>query len=98
MQKNLDSIVRVGADLAKSVVQVHGIDGEGQVIVAKRVRAADFIEWCRRLSPGCSVGMEACAGAHQLARELAGMGLVPLEIQFRREVLSLRRRAMTRPR
>ncbi len=36
--KNLSSITIVGLDIAKNVFQVHGVDAEGALVVAKAVR------------------------------------------------------------
>jgi transposase len=72
-----ESIVRVGADLAKSVAHVHAVSAEGDVIVTKQLRRNALVEWCERLPKGCVVAFEACCGAHDLARKLDAAGLVP---------------------
>ncbi|MEL6220448.1 MAG: IS110 family transposase [Pseudomonadota bacterium] len=69
----MDHITTVGIDLAKSVFQVHGVDAEGLVVVRRQLRRSQMLSFFERLSP-CLVGMEACAGAHHWARELAGLG------------------------
>jgi transposase len=66
---------RVGADLAKSVIQVDGVDATGRRVVAKALRREQFVPWCRQLPPGCIVAMEACSGAHHWARKLRALGL-----------------------
>ena len=63
------TIVRIGLDLAKQVLQVHGIDGRGVVRVRKALPRAKVMEFFAQLPP-CTVGMEACAGAHYWGREL----------------------------
>lgn len=73
--RRIDNIARVGADLAKSVVQVHAVDASGEVVVARKYGRAEFIEWCERLPSGCTVAFEACCGAHHLARELVDRDL-----------------------
>lgn len=72
-----DSIVRVGVDLAQSVVQVHAVDAVGNVVVAKQLQRSVLLHWCERLPAGCMVAFEACSAAHHLARELGARGLVP---------------------
>ena len=63
----------IGLDLAKSVFQVHGVDGHGKVVVAKRLRRDAVLAFFANLPP-CVVGMEACAGSHFWAREIARLG------------------------
>jgi transposase len=65
--------ITVGIDIAKSVFQIHGVDADGAVVIRKRVGRAKVLEFFSGLSP-CLVGMEACATAHQWARELKKFG------------------------
>jgi len=67
------SIVTIGLDIAKSVFQVHGIDGDGQVVVQKRLTRRKLLPFFEGLSP-CLVGVEACAAAHHWGRELRKLG------------------------
>ena len=63
----------IGLDLAKSVFQVHGVDAQGKVVVTKRLRRDAVLAFFANL-PVCVVGMEACAGSHFWAREIARLG------------------------
>lgn len=63
----------IGLDLAKSVFQVHAVDAEGKVVITRKVRRSQMLEFFTRLEP-CLVGMEACPSAHHWARELSAMG------------------------
>ena len=63
----------IGLDLAKNVFQVHGSDAEGKVLVRRRLRRAEVLDFFAGTKP-CLVGMEACAGAHHWAREIAKLG------------------------
>jgi transposase len=63
----------IGLDIAKSVFQVHGVDGTGAVVIRKRVSRAKVLEFFGGLSP-CLVGIEACPSAHHWSRELAALG------------------------
>ncbi|GEO43598.1 IS110 family transposase [Skermanella aerolata] len=63
----------IGLDLAKSVFQVHGVDAQGKVVVTKRLRRDAVLAFFANL-PVCVVGMEACAGSHFWAREIACLG------------------------
>jgi len=66
-------ITTIGLDIAKSVFQVHGIDAQGSVVVARQLRRSRLIAFFEKLGP-CLVGMEACATAHFWAREIARLG------------------------
>jgi Transposase and inactivated derivatives len=67
--------VRVGADLAKRVIQVHGVDAAGRRVVSRALKREQFMAWCAQLPAGCLVAMEACSSAHHWARKLRALGL-----------------------
>src|SRR3954454_10351236 len=61
-------ILYVGIDLAKNVFAVHGVDEHGKgVLVRPSVARAKLAELVATL-PACTIGMEACSGAHHWAR------------------------------
>ena len=66
-------ITTIGFDLAKTVFQVHGADGEGRVVLRRKLRREKVLAFFAGL-PSCLVGMEACASAHYWARELQALG------------------------
>ena len=66
-------ISTIGLDLAKSVFQVHAINGAGEVVVRKALRRSQLLPFFARLSPSL-VGMEACGTSHHWARELIKLG------------------------
>jgi transposase len=66
-------ISTIGLDIAKNVFQVHGIDAAEKVVVRKRLRRRQVLEFFKAL-PRCLIGMEACATAHYWARELTKLG------------------------
>lgn len=70
-------IVRVGADLAKRVIQVHAVDGAGAPVCRRALPREKFLAWCARLPAGCVVAMEISSGAHHWARRLSALGLQP---------------------
>jgi transposase len=62
------AIVTIGIDLAKNVFAVHGINEAGKpVLVKPAVVRAKLLELIASLPP-CTIGMEACSGAHHWAR------------------------------
>lgn len=63
----------IGIDLAKNVFQVHGVDDQGKVVIARQLRRKQVMEFFAKLPP-CLVGMEACATSHHWARELSRLG------------------------
>jgi transposase len=69
------TIVRVGVDLAKNLIQVHAVDDAGHCVVARSFKRDQFVEFCTKLPKGCLVAMEACSGAHHWARRLRAMEL-----------------------
>ena len=67
------AIAIVGIDIGKNVFHVVGQDKSGAIVLRQK--------WSRgqvesRLAnvPRCLVGMEACVGAHHLARKLIALG------------------------
>ena len=69
----MEQISTIGIDIAKTVFQVHGIDGSGEPVVRRQLRRRQVLPFFGRLSP-CLVGMEACATSHHWARELEKLG------------------------
>ncbi|OGB24098.1 MAG: IS110 family transposase [Burkholderiales bacterium RIFCSPLOWO2_02_FULL_57_36] len=67
------AIVRIGLDIAKLVFQVHGVDGHGKAVLKKTLSRSEMLGYFTKLAP-CLIGIEACAGAHYWARELAKLG------------------------
>src|SRR5499427_4176405 len=69
----MTTITTIGLDLAKKVFQVHGVDAEGKVVVARKLRRKEVLSFFAKLPP-CLVGMEACGSAHYWAREIIKLG------------------------
>ena len=63
----MEGISVIGLDLAKSVFQVHGIDGQGKVVVRQRLSRAKLLPFFARL-PRCLIGMERPAPAPTTGR------------------------------
>lgn len=68
------AIVFVGIDLAKSVFAVHGVDGAGKPALVKPEVARAKLHELVAGWPPCTIGMEACSGAHHWARLFAKLG------------------------
>lgn len=66
-------VVTVGLDLAKNVFQVHAIAANGAVLIRRKLRRSEVIQFSASCPP-CLIGMEACASAHHWARELIAIG------------------------
>ena len=66
-------VTTVGIDLAKHVFSVHGVDESGKTVLRRTVSRARLTETIAQL-PSCLIGMEACTGAHQWAREFERLG------------------------
>ena len=64
----MQAITTVGLDIAKSVFQVHGVDGNGKVVVRRQLKRRQVLPFFKNLSP-CLVGIEACATSHHWSRE-----------------------------
>jgi transposase len=66
-------VTTIGLDIAKNVFQVHGVDAQGRVMLRKRLARGQVLAFFANL-PRCLLGLEACAGAHDWARELTKLG------------------------
>lgn len=69
----MGEVSTIGLDIAKSVFQVHGVDGAGTVVIRKRISRTKVLEFFSALPP-CLVGIEACPSAHHWSRALQGLG------------------------
>ena len=71
----MNEITRVGADLAKHVIQVHAVDVTGKLVTNRALTRDRFLVWCAQLPAGCVIAMEASSSAHHWARKLVAMNL-----------------------
>ena len=69
----MKEIKTIGVDLAKNVMQVHGVDARGNPVLRKQLKRGRLVAFFANL-PACLVGMEACGGAHYWARRLEELG------------------------
>lgn len=63
----------IGLDLAKNVFYAHGSDASGATLFRKKLRRDHVLRFLAE-QPACTVAMEACAGSHYWAREIAKLG------------------------
>ena len=59
----MTEVSTIGIDIAKSVFQVHAVDGEGEIVIRRQLRRRQVLPFFKKLPP-CLVGMEACATSH----------------------------------
>jgi transposase len=57
--------ITIGLDLAKRWFQVHGVEAAGKIVVKRRLRRREVVEFFRAQEM-CFVGMEACATAYKV--------------------------------
>jgi hypothetical protein len=55
---NFAAVTRVGLDLAKRVFQVHAVDANGEIVVARKLARGRLVGFFSEL-PRCVVAMEA---------------------------------------
>ncbi|MGC1750266.1 MAG: IS110 family transposase [Pseudolabrys sp.] len=67
----MQTVRTVGLDIAKSVFQVHGVDGAGQVVIRRQLKRRYVLAFFQKLPP-CLVGIEACASSHSRALKALG--------------------------
>jgi transposase len=71
-----DKIAVIGIDLGKNTFHAIGLDKRGKIIFKRKFTRTALDTWFANL-PVCLVGMEACVGAHHLARRLKAIGHDP---------------------
>lgn len=68
----MTEVAVVGIDIGKTSFHVIGLDAAGSIQWKKKLSRAQLMRHMAAL-PRCLVGMEACCGAHHLARELSAL-------------------------
>ncbi len=69
----MSNVTTVGIDLAKNVFSVHGVDSRGKVLVRRTIGRSKLLSLVAQLPP-CVIGLEACSGAHEWARQFRQLG------------------------
>jgi transposase len=57
------NVTTIGLGIAKSVFQVHGVDGHGKPVLRKQLKHSQVLAYFANLS-ACLVGLEACGRSH----------------------------------
>jgi transposase len=66
-------VTTIGVDLAKTVLQVHGVDAHGKTALRKQLKRKDVMSFFANHERSL-IGMEACGSAHYWARKLTELG------------------------
>ena len=61
-------ISTIGIDLAKNVIQAHGVNDHGKAALKKQLKRDQVLPYFANLA-ACEIGMEACGSAHYWARK-----------------------------
>ena len=69
----MENITRIGMDTSKSIFVLHGADASDQVVLRKKLRRREVVEFFRKLRP-TRIGIEACGASHYWARQLGALG------------------------
>lgn len=71
--KTIKNVSTIGIDLAKNFIQVHGIDDKGRVVIKRKLRRSNFLNFMANTKK-CDVAMEACSSSHFWAKKLNELG------------------------
>src|SRR5258705_4243680 len=73
MRAKIEGVCTYGLDIGKSKFHVVGLDARAQPSLRRRFRRDTLLQFFATV-PAALIGMEACPGAHWLARKLTGFG------------------------
>ena len=66
----------LGIDLGKRYFHLYAVDKHGKLVTRKKLKRKELLLFLSNLEP-CLIGMEACGGAHYLARKAIELGHKP---------------------
>ena len=72
----MTTIKVLGIDLGKRYFHVHAVDQNEVLVTRKKLKRKELLLFLSNLEP-CLIGMEACGGAHYLARKCQELGHDP---------------------
>jgi transposase len=68
-----DVIATLGIDLGKNSFHLVGQDQRGAIVLRIKLSRSQLAQRLANVPP-CLIGMEACAGAHHIGRQLQALG------------------------
>ena len=68
-----DTIANIGIDLGKNTFHICAMNDKGTIVMHERLTRAALPKRLANV-PRCLIGMEACAGAHHIGRQLVTLG------------------------
>ena len=69
----MEQISRIGMDTSKRFFQLHGVNAAEKVVLRKKLRRKEMVEFFEKLAPTV-IGIEACSASHHWARLLRSFG------------------------
>ena len=66
----MNQIIRIGMDTSKHIFQLHGVDATEQVVLRRKLRRNQVLEFFAKLPPTV-IGIEACGGSALLGAGVA---------------------------
>ena len=72
----MNVVTLIGIDPGKHSFHLHAQDAAGRMVFRKKLTRSQLPAQLANV-PACTVVMEACAGAHGVARRLAALGHTP---------------------
>lgn len=69
----MSKLSHVGMDTSKSLFVLHGVDATEQIVLRKKLRRKQVLEYFAKIEP-TRIGIEACGASHHWARELGALG------------------------
>ena len=70
---SVEQISRIGMDTSKRFFQLHGVNAAEKVVLRKKLRRKEMVEFFEKLAPTV-IGIEACSASHHWARLLRSFG------------------------
>jgi transposase len=71
--KKYSTIKRIGIDLSKNTLQMHGEDEKSRKVLERGISRRSVLAFTANLSP-CTIAMEACGSSHYWGREFIKQG------------------------
>lgn len=73
VKKGFSSVVRIGIDLAKNTLQIHGQDKNGKQVLQKNISRHKVLAFTANLN-STTIAMESCSSSHYWGREFQKQG------------------------